>query len=67
MDIIENRWNIEVYPLKGFGTSRARAAGRFIEEAEDVSGELLPRLEALDLHQERVLLCSREQRHFEAL
>eukprot|EP00438_Fugacium_kawagutii_P016334 Skav200163 [mRNA] locus=scaffold6219:46085:48688:- [translate_table: standard] len=50
---------------------------RFIEDAEGLDSEqLLPRLEALQLHeelrtyrpaQERVVLCSRENKHYEAL
>eukprot|EP00434_Breviolum_minutum_P008919 symbB.v1.2.007862.t1/scaffold448.1/size203282/14 len=40
---------------------------RFIEDAEGINSELLPRLEALQLHEERVMLCSRENRHYEAL
>eukprot|EP00931_Biecheleriopsis_adriatica_P041032 TRINITY_DN23499_c0_g1_i1.p1 TRINITY_DN23499_c0_g1~~TRINITY_DN23499_c0_g1_i1.p1 ORF type:complete len:996 (-),score=246.12 TRINITY_DN23499_c0_g1_i1:28-2979(-) len=41
---------------------------RFLEEADGLCAEqLLPRLEALHLHEERVVLCSREQRHQDAL
>ncbi|CAK8989769.1 unnamed protein product [Durusdinium trenchii] len=40
----------------------------FLEEAEgEPTAELLPRLEALELHEELVVLCSREKRHYEAL
>ncbi|CAE7232670.1 TGFBRAP1 [Symbiodinium pilosum] len=40
---------------------------RFLEEAAGVNAELLPRLEALQLHEERVIVCGREGRHREAL
>ncbi|CAK9065480.1 Calcium-dependent protein kinase 2 (PfCDPK2), partial [Durusdinium trenchii] len=47
--------------------SRAKLL-RFLEEAEgEPTAELLPRLEALELHEELVVLCSREKRHYEAL
>jgi len=40
---------------------------RFLEEAGGVSAELLPKLAALQLHEERVLVCGHESRHQEAL
>jgi len=40
---------------------------RFLEEAAGVNAELLPKLAALQLHEERVIVCGREGRHREAL
>jgi len=51
---------------KGMTPTRTKLL-RFIEDAEGINSELLPRLEALQLHEERVMLCSRENRHYEAL
>lgn len=51
---------------KGMTPTRTKLL-RFIEDAEGLNSELLPRLEALQLHEERVVLCSRENKHYEAL
>lgn len=41
---------------------------RFLEDSEDIDvRDLLPRVEALQLHEERVVLHCREQQHHEAL
>ncbi|CAE7216086.1 tgfbrap1 [Symbiodinium natans] len=40
---------------------------RFLEEAAGVNAELLPKLAALQLHEERVIVCGREGQHREAL
>ncbi|CAJ1410745.1 unnamed protein product [Effrenium voratum] len=52
-------------PGSAKGTPTRAKLLRFIES--EGSSELLPRLEALHLHEERVALCSRELRHQEAL
>lgn len=51
----------------GISTSRLKLL-RFLEEATDLDvRSLLPKVEALNLHEERVVLCSSEQQHQEAL